>query len=505
MKVVKYFIYLNIMLGLLSFTSCSDGDEVVQSQMDSGAQELVAEANKLTFLLESGRILRSSSQRDFLQVQSMVEAVKVSAILLGENPFNRSALLRLKGVVEFYDKVFISERDKPRINEVFDRAYSLMVRFANVQGINVEDVRWTLFSYRFSEDISPFGSSDVPNQWSLQFVQQERYAIRVRGENKQAVLLSPTFDLTNVKNPAFQLRHSFQVEEHFIPRPFFNREQILNEAFRVYVSTTYKDGDQVNFNNRDQWRRVSLGTLPLGLNFNTVDSGLIPIREFAGKKITMAMVYRNGDDIGNHILAWAIERFELYGVSDVFKYKKRPQPFDPEAQDALGTVIWEHDFNDVQIGDLQQVTLDGSPADFRGTERNGSKYVQAGNRGTQGTQLLYTRPIDLSGAQAPHIRIEHTINFYDQQYQEKKNVKLVVAVDDPGKPVEQLNWIPVDFELNNPPGSDWSIYKTEFMLIPSELQGKTIRIGWSHTSEDDSSPAWQIHQTDLRDIPELLE
>ncbi len=495
---------LMLILPFLIFTSCSDDEVVnVKEPMSIEGQTLEDEVNKVNFLLDSGRLLRNSNEWDFERTRSMIQRIYAANIRLYENPFDRSALISLKDSIKFYDDVFISERDKPRFDVLFNNAYSLLVRYANIQGVNIEDVQWTLFSYRFSQDVSPFGSTDVPNLWSIRPVQQERYAINVRGEDKQAVLLTPTFDLTKTKNPAYQLRHSFQLEEHFRPRPFFNREQILNEAFRVYVSTTYKDGDKVNFRDPKQWKRVSLGDLPLGLNFNTVDSGRVSLKEFAGKKITMAMVYRNASDIGNHILSWAIERFELYGVSADFSYKKRPQPFDPDAQDILGTTIWEHDFNRVQLGDLEQVTIEGNPADFRNTERNGTKYVSAGSQGTEGTKLLYSAPINLAGKSAPHIRIEHTINFYDPPFQKKNHVKLMVAEENSSLPVEQLNWIAVNFELNNPPGSDWSIYKTEFVLLPKSLMGKSIRIGLSHTSEGNSSPAWQIHQLDLRDIPEL--
>jgi hypothetical protein len=87
------------------------------------------------------------------------------------------------------------------------------------------------------------------------------------------------------------------------------------------------------------WKRVSLGKTPTGLNFNTIDSGVISLQEFVGHKITMAMVYENNNDLGNHMLSWAIERFELYGITDQLSYEERPIPFDPNAQDALGSTV----------------------------------------------------------------------------------------------------------------------------------------------------------------------
>jgi chitinase len=58
--------------------------------------------------------------------------------------------------------------------------------------------------------------------------------------------------------------------------------------------------------------------------------------------------------------------------------------------------------------------------------------------------------------------------------------------------------------LNSPSGDNWKQYKSEFAPLPDNLKGKKVIIGWYHRSRDDSSPAWQIIDTELRDIPELL-
>jgi hypothetical protein len=260
-----------------------------------------------------------------------------------------------------------------------------------------------------------------------------------------------------------------------------------------------------DINQERLWTRVSLGKLPLGLNFNTIDSGINDLNKFAGKKATLAMVYQNSSELGNHILSWSIERFELYGVTDELRYEERPVPFDPAAQDSLGTTIWRQDFSDIQIGNLEQVTISGSPALFRDDERNGEKWVRAGDLNTQGEQLMYSPVIDLKDAVAPHIRIKQTLNFYKGIYKTEKDVRLQVAeVTDATTEVKDLNWQIVDFPLNSPPGDDWKQYMSEFVPLPANLVGKKIRIGWYHRSRDDSSPAWQIIDTDLRDVPELL-
>lgn len=714
---LKFLLLTSVLFGGVSCTD--DGvigtgktvDEVQTQIADQDILNLVSEADTFAFLMDTGRVLRSASERDKLQVRGTIERVKASSILLDFNPNDRSALMSLKSAFKFFDKIIITERDQPRLKEVLDKARALMVKYAAIQRVSLDDLQWEIFSYRFSEEVTPFGSPDSPNQWSIRFVQQERYAINVRGENKKAILLSPTFDLTNVKNPGYSLRHSFQVEEHFLPRASFNRSKILNNAFRVFVSTKYnnkletyklvtvrgtrvttykrfivtdnglvtdgtltadeaagsqlptcgptvrpeqsakcisavspinsietareiqipnkdeislalryrlvgqsnqaakilikdvdsdlmktitprqttkpawdrqdqvffdipavfagknvkiafqmastnpnttwdlyysalsaknsgerwsrvwrhdfarfglqdfneiKEGnplasfaqlelDPTNVEEKRLWTQVSMGKRPLGLNFNTIDSGVNDLNKFAGKKATLAMVYQNNDDLGNHITSWSIERFELYGVTDELSYEERPVPFDPAAQDSLGSNIWNHDFSDIQIGNLEQVTLSGSPAQFRNDERNGQKWVRAGDINTEGEQLMYSPVIDLKDAVAPHIRIMQTLNFYKGIYKTEKDVRLQVAeVTDATTEIKDLKWQIIDFPLNSPPGDDWKQYQSEFSPLPANLKGKKIRIGWYHRSRDDSSPAWQIISTDLRDVPELL-
>ncbi|MCF8058996.1 MAG: hypothetical protein K9K67_06855 [Bacteriovoracaceae bacterium] len=716
-----YFWPILVTLSLLLFGCGETKDEVKPSIGDALVESLVLEADELAFQMDTGRFLRNASIRDRGQVRGTIERVKVSSVLLDANPYDRSALMSLKTAFKFFQNIVITERDQPRIDRVLNIASTLMVKYAAIQGVALDDLQWEIFSYRFSNGLAPFGSPDIPNFWSIRFVQQERYAINVRGENKTATLMSPTFDLTKALNPGYSLRHSFQVEEHFLPRDFFNRSDILNNAFRVFATEHYKETDepfklvtvsgstineyqrflvtdngliedgsitsevakkesyptcsptvrpeeasqcmtaitptnriiskvinlpaknslslalrhrlssqnenegarikiaevmstdsaQIDFeklewtsitpaktskkiwekqdqfffdipakfsgkkivlafemssktpsttwdlyyaalsarnagegwsrvwrndfsrfgikdfteqsigspsskftsyeaslSNIDEerlWKRVNLGKLPLGLNFNTVDSGINSLEEFAGKKVTMAFVFQNNGALGNHILSWSIERFELYGVVENLTYVARPQPFDPNAQDNLGKPVWRQNFAEDLLGDLEQVTLQGNPAEFRGEEYNGDKYVRGGDINTEGTKLLYSAPIDLKDTLAPAVRIDHSIKFYEGIYQDEHDLRLVIAEEVPGMDIKDLNWIRVNFELNNPPGDNRNRYKSEFVLIPEALRNKNIRIGWSHRSRDKSSPAWQIFDTEVRDIPELLE
>ena len=489
----------------LTFFSCGESSEVTSSDLkDEEVIALVQKADELKFQIETRRILRSAALRDRQKIQAIVDRVKANAILLAIDSRDNSALTGLATAIKEYETVVISERDLPRINNAINLGRSILVRYANIQGYPIRNFSWQLYSYRFSQNIGIFGSSDMPIQWGVRAIQQERYAISARGTNKTAVLLTPTFDLSKVQNPAYQIRHSLRVEEAFPPKDEFNESKIRNVAFRAYVSTSYTDGDKPDFRNKEKWKRVSLGKQPTGKDFHLIDSGIVSLSSFAGQKITMAFVYKNDGSIDNHNLSWAIERFELYGVSGNIKIQPRPRPFDPNAQNNIGKRIWNHSFPKDELYGLQQVTLDGIPGEFSMGEHRGKTFMLMDSFQKPGEKLLYTDPIDLSQVLYPHIRIKHTINKSTPIFKEKGFVSMVAAKYEEGVEAENLKWQVLKFK-NDTPGNTWNVYTTEFISLPSNLKGKKIRLGWRHKAEGETFPTWQFYEADLRDIkPEEL-
>lgn len=494
------------LLSLLLLTGCGDTKEVVTQEVsDPEVLTLVQGADELKFQIETSRILRSAALRDRQKVEALIDIVKGNSILLGRNAADTNALTGLATAISEFETVMISERDKPRINEVMQIGRNILVRYADLNGFSLDGYQWLLYSYRFSSSVGNFGSSDIPIEWEVRPIQNERYAISARGTNKTAVLLTPTFDLTNAENPSYQIRHSLRVEEAFPPKDEFNESKIRNVAFRVYVSTSFKDGETPDFRNREKWQRVSLGKQPTGRDFHLIDSGLISLKEFKGKKVTMAFVYKNDNSIDNHSLNWAIERFELYGAAKEINVQSRPTPFNPAAQNRIGKKIWKHDFPKKKLEGLEQVTLSGTPNDFVMGEHRGNAFVLMDSFQKPGTKLLSTvDPIDLSEVLNPYIRIKHTINRSSREFQENNYVSLVVAEHEEGKEAKDLNWQVIDFEYDTP-GDSWTVFTTEFVALPEALKGKKVRVGWRHTAEGSTYPTWQFYEADLRDIkPEEL-
>jgi hypothetical protein len=142
-------------LSLVLLTSgCSDDSVIgtgksvdeVQSQIsDPEVEKLVAEADSFAFLMDTGRVLRNATERDRNQVRGIIERVKASSILLDFDANDRSALMSLKMAFKFFENIVINERDQPRLKEVLDIALRLMVKYAGIQGVAIDDLQWEIF------------------------------------------------------------------------------------------------------------------------------------------------------------------------------------------------------------------------------------------------------------------------------------------------------------------------------------------------------------------------
>ena len=162
-------------------------------------------------------------------------------------------------------------------------------------------------------------------------------------------------------------------------------------------------------------------------------------------------------------------------------------------------LTWTYDFGAQGLSELTQIALEGEPAQFTEGAHNGVSFVKMQARDVIGTQLLYTKAIDLAGNAMPSLQFTHTINFYKGEFKEQNDVKVVVALDQEGVEAKDLNWEMISFQ-EGPTGSDWNVYTTEDFKLDAKYKGKKIRIGLSHTSREGSTPVWQILSANIKDL-----
>ncbi len=481
---------VGILLLATLLLNCGGSDKQVSGYKDPKVEELIADATDLDYLIGSQQILRNSSDRDKQQLQSALNAIKVNLAILDEKPGDSAALQRLNTAIEEYETLIITERDQERIRPIFDEAVRLLAKFAKVQKTDLPNIRWSVFSYRFSDGLGDFTNVIDNNNWKVRYVQQERYLANFgSGKVITAAMVSPIYDFSDVKNVAYSMRHNIGVEDD--PQDQATRSQIMNETFKIMVSTTYKKGDKFDIK---KFRRLPMGVLPTGLNFDTVDTGVIPLNDYSGKKnVTFAIVYDQKYKLERFsYISWSIERFNIYGLSD----KKLPyvSAYIPPLPSSL-----EYNFGTDGFSKLQQITVDGSPDEFVLGDHNGTKFIKMQNQNARGTKLMFSAPIDISALKKPAVQFEHTINFYEGDAKANNDVRMVVAEYQAGVNPTDLDWKTLDFK-KGPTGDSWDVFKTEDLNLPTELVGKVIRLGWSHTSRDGSTPVWQMISTNIKDL-----
>ncbi len=479
--------------GLLLLASllvnCGGSEQQVSAYKNPLVEELIADATDIDYLIGSEQILRNSSDRDKQILQSSLNAIKVNLAILDEKPNDAVALQRLNTAIAQYETLVITERDQERIRPVFNEAVKLLANFAKIQKTDLPDVRWSVYSYRFSDGLGDFTNVIDNSNWKVRYVQQERYLANFGGGVvSTAVMVTPIYDFTNVKNIAYSMRHNIGVEDD--PQDQATRSQIMNNTFKVMVSTTYQKGDKFDFS---KFKRLPMGPLPTGLNFDTVDTGIIALDDLAGKKnVTFAIVYDQKYKLERFsYISWSIERFNIYGLTD------QELPFESAYVEPIAAAL-TYDLGEEAFTKLQQITVDGTPDEFQASEHNGTKFIKMQNQNARGTKLMFTAPIDLAKLKDPTVQLEHTINFYTGDAVTNKELRMVVAEYKAGVSPLDLEWKTLDFQVG-PEGNSWNVFKTEDLQLPAELVGKTVRFGWQHTAREGSTPVWQIISMNLKD------
>lgn len=330
------FLRTLFLLGLVSslLVSCGD-DEVYVHGEDLQKNTLVQETNSLRNSIAEGNLFNASTVRDRQLLQSIIIDIRAAAIALQENPRHENALLLMVNSLRALTSRTYLQEDQYEMNQFVKNLSSEVQKYASIQGKNITDLAQTLYTYRFSSGLSPFGSFgwDEDNssasdslKWSTRealdrwFTSVNVYTpSNFTPDNFQTWLLTPTFDLTDVKNPKFRIRNGYNLDGKD-PNIPIDASRIINESYMAMVSTDYIDGDP----NEATWKRVPLYTRLEGRNFDSATSNVVDLSEFEGKKVVIAFVIAyEGDIHGQHAIGWTIEQFDLLGLGTLGEIEGR--------------------------------------------------------------------------------------------------------------------------------------------------------------------------------------
>lgn len=488
---MKSLIYLLLISFLLS---CNSKDEVVTSV--SGDQDIVtlnAQVDEFTMLATSGRILRQSAEQDRVGITKLMRRLRASLALLNIDSSDTSALRTVESALLELRSYNVSERDIPRLSGMFRQANNILNKYSKIQGLSVNFKGDLLFQFDLADgtdenDVHPFGNvmANGGGLWR-RAESLDRYLVKTSGTEGTSWLISPQFDFVNVEKPGLRIKQTMNISENS-NEATFNFQHIHNNVYQILVSEDYDKGDPESAT----WKKLNApGIKPSGKDFHTVDSGVVSLEEYKGKKITIALKYSGFEAGGRHYLSWQVERFEVSGVTPLFHYK----PFDRDLP------FFRIDFNDLAEASLDKFTqgkVSGDPGFFSVGSFRGAYYVRASKKDGVGAQRLYTEAFNnFNDLVKPALSLYHSAAHYNENQIENKLLKVFIAQEQEGIEVKDLNWINLNLD-NNGLNSNYAKIKTKWMLFPSELIGKSVRFAFEWEGRGpDAAPLWDIHQINV--------
>lgn len=331
----------------LALSGCQPATES-KPAADTQALELVREAEKLQEGVRLGQRLNSLTVRDRDALSVLLNDIKVGLLRVAENNRDVEALRILKrGLVEWgKSSIQLQRTDEGVFTAFLTKVHFLLNERARAAGVDVDELTWSLYANDFATGVEPFSSISNGAQWEADWALDEPL-VRVSGYDVKAWLISPTFDLTQVRDPSFRIEHLFMINRNTgkFATDVFDRKRIVTEAFKVMVSQNYESGDPA----AATWEQVDISPLPSSYNFHAVQSPLVSLEKFRGDKVAVAFVFdMPASQLGHHYVTWQINRFELFGAGPTPSMAPRPR------------ALWNHSFSARDFKPFQAATY-GEP------------------------------------------------------------------------------------------------------------------------------------------------
>lgn len=314
---------LLVVVNLVS-VSCTSNDNTE----DTRVMALIQEADMLKSGISRGYLLQSSSERDKYGIETILVKIQTALRAISNNPNDTLAYQNLKIYLKELEGFQLLSEDRPQFQEFLAKTFSLAQEYAQNAGMDLSGLGWLLYGYSFSAGMNPFYSYPE-NSWEAGWTLDDSWA-KMSNTSASAVMLSPSFDLSQVEDPAFRFSHLFLANKSSSNSASakFDREEYLREGFTVHVSSTYvagedpfaaKDGGSLGAGskltdekNKWNWQQVDLGPLPFSFDFASLETPLIDLTPYRSENVTIAF-YFNNRGLGNHYTIWQLDRFELIG------------------------------------------------------------------------------------------------------------------------------------------------------------------------------------------------
>jgi hypothetical protein len=278
--------------------SCSkDESKETSGEQNQYVDNLYAVIKTVERDLSQGYLLRNASDRERQSFSDILYDIKISTQRLKKNPNDAQALSSLYLASQSYNTLSILEVDGSQLGELKARLFETIDVLARIQGKTLDNIERILFEKQFTYDLLPFQAiTDVGAKGWIKNNHEEISYAYVSGSRTSSWMFTQTLDLTNVKNPGFQVTQAIS-----------NRGNPYDGTVFFLVSENYTGGDPA----QATWEVIPVERLPDGSGFTVVESEVVSLKRFEGKKIVMAFRYDTRTAANYPI--WQINDFKFIG------------------------------------------------------------------------------------------------------------------------------------------------------------------------------------------------
>ena len=473
---------LILLLTFGSFTSCSDSSEevLVKQEMDSQVEALVGDLDTLEKNIAEGMVLRTTTSAEKAEVKALLKRVRVLSMRLGQFPNDQQAMLALYKALKQIENMDLTVRDQGMFTEMLQTLRVTVDRFATIQNVSFTDLVWDLYFHAFANGFGAYKQIATKRDGANWALFLDKFAkIGGTGTPTDNWLVSPIIDLKKVNKASLFLKHT-------VRNPNWNK-------FKLLVSDNYNGADPAE----SDW--VELNITPKSTvaadSWVDLESELISLEQFAGKKIVVAFRYMS-DSESNTV--WEILSLEFKGTGEGVSTTSYPITFklpepEPNPDDLNKEDVFAHSFAD-GFGEFNQDSSDETAATFKSKTRGGKTYINisAHNPGGDnriGTTRLVSPVIDLDSKEEVSIQPEFAYGFYKDP--SKGLLKILVKDVESGIESDLV-------EISEPKMPGFTAVLKPNVELPAELKGKKIQIIFSYSSTADQSPALDIHSLAIK-------
>lgn len=480
-----------LLVGVLSVGFLVSCDK--SSEDNTEFTEVIRQLDEAEFFIQQEIMLKSTTPEVKQSLRRALREIRNGFIRLQKN-VNDDLGFRLveRGLeqLKFYENE-IQERDVSRLKTIVENVNAELHQVAKLTGRDVS-FSWVLFTYRFSEEIEKVNKKGFRSwpesawepDWAL-----DRPSIGVNG-SKSAYLVTPTFDLTDIKDPTFNIVHTIQISrDRNRPKAPWNRKYILNNAFKAYASLDYISGDPHLCG--CTWEPVDLGDLPTSKEFHSSESPNISLKKYQGQKVTLAFHFNTlPKPMGPHYINWDINLFQLKGSGPNVLYSSEKPP----------EALFLHRFNKESLNPFVKLSPLPEGNQWKPGKRPGEddfEWVEVNHKNDQNnpekriSSLLVSPLLSLDELVKPELEILEVIN-HSGSY-DLSQLKIMVSTDYQGGNILEAKWIELqrskDLEI---PEKSWGDITSRFDFSEySELNGESMTLLFWMQSEQ-SRVVWEI-------------